>query len=213
MNTASLDIEQFTAVPTLSGSILKGKHFVRSGGLSQAFKNTLVLQGPTQLTADALAKCKAASIGTGSVGYGEVNVLTIRLQIDGHQLYWLADPEDEDVWRMLRSWRNVGAAVIALNVLGVGLAALKVPAAGIGQVAQANINNADAASAAQVMEAIGAQITSGSLVANARSDIPEFPSLSRVEVLVLMSRRMERFILERGNSSGGFHMKVPAAIH
>lgn len=187
------------AVHTLSGAVAKGADFVRPGGLSSAYQDSLVLRGTTtRIAPEVLGRSAEARIGTGSIGYGNADILTLRLQVDDRQLCWLADPADSDVWAMLDNWRKAGVALVGLDVPPAGIAMLKIPAGSIGADARTFFDAGSVPSVSEVMEAMGAHISTGSLVENATSDIPAHKSLASLEVMVLMSSRMEQFIRDDG---------------
>lgn len=197
------------AVHTLSGAVAQGRDFVRPGGLSKEFRDALVLRGrTTHITPEVLGSCREARIGTGSIGFGGADILTVRLQVDNRQVYWLADPADGQVWGMLDKWRHTGVAIVGLDVPPAGIALLKVPAGDIGADARTFFEAGKVPSVREVMEAIGAHVSTGALVRNATSDIPAHEELASVEVLVLVSARMERFMRDEGTASA---ISLPAS--
>lgn len=197
------------AVHTLSGAVVEARDFVRPGGLSNEFRDALVLRGrTTKITPEVLGRCGEARIGTGSIGFGDADILTVRLQVDNRQVYWLADPADDQVWTMLDNWRSTGVAIIGLDIPPAGIALLKVPAGDIGVDARSFFDGGRVPSVRDVMEAMGAHVSTGALVRNATSDISAHEELASVEVLVLVSARMEQFMRDEGTDSA---IRLPAS--
>ncbi|WP_261540135.1 hypothetical protein [Burkholderia multivorans] len=55
-----------------------------------------------------------------SMGFGNVSafgspLMTMRLQLNGTQIYWLADATDPEVWAAYERWKRAGRVPISLN--------------------------------------------------------------------------------------------------
>lgn len=75
-------------------------------------KDTPILTCPMDASVlDVLQRQKSGgSFGYGSIPVDDIRLLTIRLQLGGVQIYWLADATDADVWRAMDKWAKVGFA-------------------------------------------------------------------------------------------------------
>lgn len=193
-----LNIDQFIAV----GSLTKLGQFQTSEqakGLSADFP---MLSCPIAAE-DAHLVSFVGGVRCG-MGFGNVSVLgsplmTMRLQLNGTQIYWLADLTDPEVWAAYDRWKRAGRVPISLNfdasnkrecVFCVpevsrkpsGLEKLRVHAG-------KPLTN-------YVWETMMALSTSGLLQCQATTDLPDV-RLECVLVNLLVTKRLEPFVKGR----------------
>lgn len=196
-----------SAAPTFATCLMKGKALHEFKQLPPDQWEVPFLVGVSARSAKTLPSTAQVLVGTGRIGYRETFLLTIRVQVNDHQFYWLADPYAEETWAALRAWRKCGWVGVVLT-FDPGIATIvKLEAPDIGLIVEHDFRGSPPASVHDVLQAIHALLVSGALVTGATSDIQEFPVLKRVEVFVLVSERMKDFLRTEGTL-----LSAPAAV-
>ncbi|SIT46203.1 conserved hypothetical protein [Paraburkholderia ribeironis] len=95
-----------------AGSLNRARDFKRESKLARALPPALpVLTCPVEQSDQRILmglRMQRHSFGFGSVPMLGDKVMTIRLQLDGLQVYWLADMSDGEVWAAIDAWRKAG---------------------------------------------------------------------------------------------------------
>ncbi|KVK74443.1 hypothetical protein WJ47_34445 [Burkholderia ubonensis] len=126
-----------------------------------------------------------------------VPLMTIRLQVGGAQIYWLADLTDPEVWSAYDMWKRVGCAPIALLLESGNNRSCKF---GVQDVSGKPTSMEDFRVYAgkpvsediwQTMEFLS---KSGLMKMQATTDIPGVP-LTQVLVNILLTKRLERYAI------------------
>lgn len=69
----------------------------------------------------AFASPHLVHLGWGSIESEGMPILTFRLQLGGLMVYWLANPADEEVWRVMDRWNSARTMVVAPVIGGQAL--------------------------------------------------------------------------------------------
>jgi hypothetical protein len=72
-----------------------------------------VLRGYFDATKFDLYPTLPAYVGWGSIHLGTALALTFRVQLGSNMLYWLANPADPEVWKVIDTWAAAGTMVLA----------------------------------------------------------------------------------------------------
>ena len=134
-----------------------------------------------------------SAIGTGTLPCGDFQFITIRLQADRRQYYWLADPHDVRLWSMFDAWAKQRQGVFALAA-GLGtqqILALPNNGAGIGTRLRSRVAGVRDVPYGEYAEAAVRVLLSGILQVGASSDCPEVPFITRVDACLLSSPKLE----------------------
>lgn len=110
--------------------------------------------------------------------------VTLRLQLDACQFYWLAHPEDPGLWRLLDDWNNAGRCAFML-VEGPAMATFALCYDTIDQELRARYRSSPTFDAGRFADAAFRLVVSGELALQAASDLADFPVLEHVDVAVL----------------------------
>ncbi|EIM93131.1 hypothetical protein WQE_51105 [Paraburkholderia hospita] len=182
-----------------------GLRLARDLGIQQGLKGRVPADMP--LLACPMDQIDFMAIGTKNAsacfGFGKMNVddfdiLTIRLQHDGTQIYWLADMTDPELWRAIDMWlkhKFVPHAFEVDNGLGrdatiaFGKAEISNEAPIINKFRGRTSTHSLAEGWDKMMELAG----SGLVQLQATTDIPGVP-LTRVFVNLLVTKRYKRFL-------------------
>lgn len=133
------------------------------------------------------------AIGTGTLPCGDFQFVTIRLQTDSRQYYWLADPHDVRLWSMFDAWAKQRQAVFALAA-GPGaqqIVALPNDGAGIGTRLRSHMAGVRDVPHAEYAEEAVRVVLSGVLQMGASSDCPEVRFITRADACLLSSPKLE----------------------
>jgi len=104
------DFQEFTFFA--AGSLNPARVFRKESKLARALPPALpVLTCPVEQSDQRILmglRMRQHCFGFGSVPMTGDKVMTIRLQLDGLQVYWLADMSDPEVWAAIDAWRKAG---------------------------------------------------------------------------------------------------------
>lgn len=121
-----------------------------------------------------------------------LSIMTIRLQLGGVQLYWLADMSDAEVWRAVDAWRKRKQLPISVGHSKQML--YMVPDYAVGRMVLDSFRGEIRAEASpEFLDVVCGLASSGIVEAQATTDIPGV-ELQRVLVNVLMSPRLRKFV-------------------
>lgn len=119
-------------------------------------------------------------LGWGAIDSERMPILTFRVQFNDLMVYWLANPADEEVWRVMDQWNTVGTIVLA-PVLGDQALLMSRDFALVPKAEALRSWTKQGAKTTQLfLQSAGTLILSGDLAAQASSDIPAVPRLKRV---------------------------------
>lgn len=153
--------------------------------------------------------------GTGTTKCDGVTFVTIRVQLADRQYYWLADPHDTRVWKMFDAWNEQGECLLALSVEGnadYGVVGLPNDDPRFGQVVKERVRGLREVPYSEFTTAALKLMLSGSLEATATTDMPSIPTLSRVDVCLLSSTKVETGI-RKAQQDGTFDRLLARAGH
>ncbi|RQM47135.1 hypothetical protein EHZ19_15895 [Paraburkholderia bannensis] len=166
---------------------------------SKVKRDVPVLTCPLE-TAD-LAAIQSRRVGScfgyGSMQVGDARLLTLRLQLGGVQIYWLADLTDADVWTAMDQWQKQQFVPYVFEVdngsrerlAAFGKAEIGPKAPIIGQFR----NQISADAPAGMWDSLAGTAASGLVHLQASTDIRGIP-LERVLVNVLVTKRYEALV-------------------
>lgn len=126
--------------------------------------------------------------GWGSIENERMPLLTFRLQIGANMFYWLANPSDRKVWKVLDEW-NVAHEIVAHAVFKNTAVFMHRPfriSPPLAALRRWTLHEGIPATASFVKSA--AHQLDGQLVAKAKSDIPGVPRLDHVSACILCPR-------------------------
>lgn len=110
--------------------------------------------------------------------------VTLRLQLDACQFFWLAHPEDPGLWRLLDDWNGRGRCAFMLFE-GPAIAAFALSYDTIDQELRMRYRSNPTFDAGHFADAAFRLVVSGELALQATSDLADFPVLEHVDVAVL----------------------------
>lgn len=156
--------------------------------------------------------------GFGSIPLAGDQIMTIRLQLDGTQVYWLADMADPEVWSAIDTWTAAEKLPFALEFAA---AKKRNCLFGIVDIPRKDLNinrfrsNAGKDMPDGIWDELAELAGSGIMQIQATSDIPGI-RLGQVCVNVLMTRRLRNFtkanpfaekpVFATAGSSGAAHV-------
>ncbi len=132
---------------------------------------------------------KHAHVGWGAIDSDYMPILTFRFQFRELMVYWLASPADEEVWRVMDQWNEVGRMVIAPFFDGQACLISR----DFGLVPQAKALRSSWTKQGQkvndlFLRSASELILSGRLAAMATSDVAAVPRLQRVVACIVATR-------------------------
>lgn len=110
--------------------------------------------------------------------------VTLRLQLDAHQFFWLGHPEDPGLWGLLDEWRAAGRSAFML-IEGQAIAAFALSYDTIDQELRMRYRSNPTFDAGHFADAAFRLVVSGGLAQQATSDLADFSELENVDVTVL----------------------------
>ncbi|KML19762.1 MULTISPECIES: hypothetical protein [Burkholderia] len=141
--------------------------------------------------------------GRSNFGFGRVQLssgmlMTIRMQLRGLQVYWLAEMTDPEIWRAIKMWQQAKRVPIAFKIdAGAGwdvtFCAHEIPEE---KLSNEVFRTPDCEPTWHTWHSLATVAGSGLMQKQATTDIEGVP-LRRVLVNAMLTKRLERFINER----------------
>jgi hypothetical protein len=149
------------------------------------------------------AACFATNYRQSSLGFGRIQLerdvlMTIRLQLEDVQVYWVAEMTDPEIWAAIDIWKKVRRVPIAFKFEAddqwrVKLCTPEIPP---GRLSNEQYRSPDRAPTAHTWHGLASLVGSGQIQMGASSDIPGV-ALRHVFVNVLLTKRLEQFTKEQ----------------
>ncbi|MDN7894245.1 hypothetical protein QZM93_37210 [Burkholderia cepacia] len=141
--------------------------------------------------------------GRSNFGFGRVQLsngmlMTIRMQLRGLQVYWLAEMTDPEIWRAIKMWQQAKRVPIVFKIdagdgWDVTFCAHEIPEE---KLSNEDFRTPDREPTWHTWHSLATVAGSGLMQKQATTDIEGVP-LWRVLVNAMLTKRLERFINER----------------
>jgi len=127
-----------------------------------------------------------AHAGWGSVRLGDTVALTFRLQLVPNVLYFLANPADPEIWKVMDVWAAAGKFVMAAEVEDGRVFLVSRDYKMVPQVARLrDLVKAGESYTAAFLSDAGQAINTGDISHIATTDIPAYPALANVQACIV----------------------------
>jgi hypothetical protein len=143
-----------------------------------------------------LKNSRSASFGFGYMELDDGQAMTIRLQLDGFQIYWIAPLTDPEVWAAIDNWKRTGRAVILFDIQEAKrrhevVCVIDMPS----DIARHDVHRLrpDRVPTERTWQSMVFLVGSGMVQLQATSDIPGIP-LRHVSANVLLTKRLEKVV-------------------
>ncbi|WP_371881514.1 hypothetical protein [Caballeronia sp. S22] len=143
-----------------------------------------------------LKNSRSASFGFGFMELDDGQVMTIRLQLDGLQVYWIAPLTDPELWAAIDIWKRAGRAIILFDIQEAKrrhevVCVIDMPR----DIARHDVHRLrpDNAPSERTWQSMVLLAGSGMIQLQATSDIPGMP-LRHVSANVLLTKRLETVV-------------------